>query len=307
MILVTGASGYLGSQVVKRISDSKTAEVVATFNASNIITNTNSINKVHYEQCDVTSKSDIEKIFNRWNIEEVIHTAALLPDGKPDYLTRSIMSNVVGTANLAQAAAVKNCSKFIYCSTTSVYGASPSGLGGWKEEERFVATSEYALTKFSGEESLRVICERYGLNGISLRLSGIHGLPRRNGALYLLMKAAVRGETLFLKNGKNRFQFLLIEDAVESIVAALNSDMSVAYSVFNVASCTIDSLESLARKIIEIAGVDNNIKDDTDCVANEHIMCTDRMNEKLKFTRRDLEEYLKEMYRRVCSMESLYV
>src|SRR6266516_3682365 len=174
-LLITGANGYLGSACVSRLAHLAKAEVVAVWHAKSDRLEPDLPSHIHYERCDLTNRLDVERLFDRWGITAVIHTAALLPDEAPEYLYRTIQANIVATTNLVDCAVDSGCSRFVYTSSISVYGDAPCPEGGWDEEQPVAPSSIYAWSKYAGEEILRLRCVGGGLSGTSLRLAGIHG------------------------------------------------------------------------------------------------------------------------------------
>lgn len=251
-ILITGANGFLGSHCVERYCQASDTEVVAVWQSGNHRLLPSLPRHIHYVQCDLSDQIAVQALFNRWNIDRVFHAAALLPDGGAEFLHRAVRSNIVATANLVECATKAGCRRFVYCSSISVYGSAPCHDNGWKEDDKVVPSCIYGWSKHVGEECLRLATSLNGLTGVSLRLAGIHGRGRYNGVVYNLMQAALSGKPLIVNNSNNRFQLLLIEDAVEFSVRALESDFQQPYRCLNTASHIFPSIQYIAEQIVSL-------------------------------------------------------
>ncbi|MBM3349150.1 MAG: NAD(P)-dependent oxidoreductase [Betaproteobacteria bacterium] len=258
--LITGANSFLGSRLIDSYCKKTEIEIIAVWRSRTDRLQNTPPSHIHYVQCDLSNREELEALFNRWNIERVFHAAALLPDEGADFLNRLVSSNIIATANLVELAAKAGCTRFVYCSSISVYGSAPSLRNGWKETAKVIPTNFYGLTKHAGEECLRLTTDINGLSGVSLRLAGIHGRGRYNGVIFDFKQAALNGIPLIVNEPNNCFQVLFIEDAVEICIQALERDFQKPYSCFNTASHVFPTLYFIAEKIVERTGSKSQIR-----------------------------------------------
>jgi len=276
MLLVTGANGLLGARCIERYAGVCEQEVVAVWHSKQERLLPAAPVHVHYQRCDLTDKSEVETLFNRWKIERVLHAAALLPDDERGYFARAVRANVAATANLAECARDHGCTRFVYCSSASVYDGASCRADGWQENDPVRPSGHYAWTKFAGEECVRLCVGERGVHGVVLRLAGIHGPGRTGGAVFRMIRAAQAGGALSVSNPKNRFQLLFVDDAVDAVIAALQRPMSAPYLCINVASHLVPSLNDLAERIVAVCGSQSSIEVGSDD-ASEHVMDTTSM------------------------------
>lgn len=253
MLLVTGANSLLGARCVERFARVAGDEILAVWHDGRDRLLSNPPGHVQYERCDLTDRSQVEQLFARSKIERVLHAAALLPDDRPGYLARAVRANVLATADLAECARSHGCRRFVYCSSISVYGAAPCGNGGWREVDAVRPAGDYGWSKFAGEECVRLCVERGGgMEGVSLRLAGLHGPGRAGGVVYHMLRAAKANQPLQVYHPRNRFQLLFLDDAVDAVGATLQQPMPAPYCCINVASHVLPSMKELAERIIAI-------------------------------------------------------
>jgi UDP-glucose 4-epimerase len=161
MILITGAAGYIGSHAwVNLISNGYSVIGIDNFSNSNpgVIDRIEKISGVKpiFLNADVTKKSDIEKIFEKYPIKAVMHFAAY--KSVHDSVLRPIdyyQNNLIGLLVLCEVMIKYACSNFIFSSSATVYG-NPSVVPV-DESAPLFGLNPYAQTKIMGEQVLRDI------------------------------------------------------------------------------------------------------------------------------------------------------
>ena len=248
-VLVTGASGYLGVRCVEALVDAGTREVMALWRANSDRVPAH-LPGVVVGRCDLADAAAVDAVVRQWQPTAIVHAAALLPDGQPDYVRRAIAANVLGTANIVAAARAVGCSRLVYCSSISVYGSAPCPADGWCEDTLGVPASPYGWSKYAGEEVLRLQCD--GLNAVGLRFAGIHGGSRRGGALFHMIGAALSNQAVALDHPADPFQVLFVDDAAAAVVGAVRASLPGGYHPVNVASHVFSSMDNLAHEIVDL-------------------------------------------------------
>jgi nucleoside-diphosphate-sugar epimerase len=165
---------------------------------------------------------------------------------------------VIGTTtNLLWHATQFNTKKFVYVSSSMVYG---DFIDGTREESNTKPTNIYGEAKLAGERLTKLFAKRDGLNYTIVRPSGVYGpgdLPDR--VVSKFFHQAMNNETIELHNGQNKVDFTYRQDAAYGIIQAANSE--VANTSFNITAGNATSLRDLAETIIDITGSHSEIKD----------------------------------------------
>lgn len=147
--------------------------------------------------------------------------------------------NIKGTLNMMEAARQNNVKKFVYASSSSVYGDEPNlpkkeGLEG-------NVLSPYALTKKVAEEYGRLYSNLYGLETIGLRYFNVFGRRQDPYGYYAavipkFVKALLNGEApIFNGDGSQSRDFTYIENVIEANLKAMISSSDVQGEAFNIA------------------------------------------------------------------------
>jgi len=150
-ILVTGATGFVGTGLVKELS-SKFA-VTGTYCTQKPTIHEKSF--LHYRQMDLSNEAEVQGVCNDCKADIVIHAAAVTERSHlPARLRRYQSINGEGTERLARSAAYANPAvHFIYLSTTAVYGESSAAIPVGEDHSAHPST-EYARSKYRGEREL---------------------------------------------------------------------------------------------------------------------------------------------------------
>lgn len=180
-ILLTGSSGQLGSEIARQLSANH--EIVGLDKLPGQWTS------------QIGSITDRERIFALMqSIDAVIHTASLHARhineaSKQDFID----TNISGTLNLLEAAAQAHVRRFVYTSTTSVYGHAlvPKDRAVWVTEDLTPQPRDiYDITKLAAEALCKHFAETQGLPVICLRTSRFFPEPPELLALYRVYRGA---------------------------------------------------------------------------------------------------------------------
>jgi nucleoside-diphosphate-sugar epimerase len=268
-ILVTGGKGFIGSKIVEMLSNDHKVTVVDNHDTYGIMTkqelnnlytwrtrNWNAKN-VTMIQGDILDRLVCLKAFSH-NPEIVIHLAtyprAKIVDNDPIVGIPKVINT---TTNLLWHSAKFNVKKFVYVSSSMVYGDFADGT---KEDASTKPKNIYGEAKLTGERMVKLFAKRDGLNYNIIRPSGVYGpgdMPDR--VVSKFFAKAMKNETITLHNGENKVDFTYKQDTARGIILAALS--SVANVSFNITAGNATSLRTLAEKIIAITGSESDLED----------------------------------------------
>lgn len=177
MILITGAAGYIGSHTALKFLE-RDNEIVIFDNLETghieTVETLKSIGKVHFIKGDLKNKSDIDKVFEQYKIETVLHFAAYaLVEESVKNPKKYYQNNVVGTLNLLNSMIENNVKKMVFSSTCATYG-EPKYLP-IDENHPQNPVNPYGQTKLTVEKILKDYNKAYGLKSIILRYFNVAG------------------------------------------------------------------------------------------------------------------------------------
>ena len=148
-------------------------------------------------------------------------------------------NNIQGTLNMLEAARQNNVKKFVYASSSSVYGDEPNLPK--KEGREGNLLSPYALTKMCDEEWAKQYTKHYGLDTYGLRYFNVFGRRQDPDGAYAavipkFLKQLLNGQVPTINgDGKQSRDFTYIENVIEANLKACLASSDAAGEAFNVA------------------------------------------------------------------------
>ena len=255
-ILVTGGAGFIGSHLVDRLLkegfEVTVIDNLSTGRMENIAHNQKR-KDFHFVKGDVRDANLVKKLVK--GVDAVFHEAALVSvprSVKNPLLTNEV--NVTGTLNLLKACADANIKRFVYASSSSIYGETET----LPKHERLTPKpiSPYAVSKLAAENYVKVYHEVYGLNTVCLRYFNVYG-PRQtygpySGVITIFINRLLRNEPpIIYGDGEQTRDFTHIRDVVQANMLALNKK-SATGEVFNIATGTPTTINQLAAMLQQI-------------------------------------------------------
>ncbi|MGI9424893.1 MAG: NAD-dependent epimerase [Hyphomicrobiaceae bacterium] len=234
-ILVTGAAGFIGFHVAKRLIER--GDTVVGFDNLNSYYDPNlkearlqiledqgctSQGRWSFVRADLADRQSVDTTFAEHSFDRVIHLAAQA--GVRHSLTHPhdyVQSNIVGFTNILEACRHNKVSHLTYASTSSVYGANTkmpfSEHDGVDHPLQF-----YAATKRANELMAHAYSHLFGLPTTGLRFFTVYGpWGRPDMALFLFTKAILAGEPIKLFNyGEHSRDFTYVDDIAEGVIRA---------------------------------------------------------------------------------------
>ncbi|MCB9034290.1 MAG: SDR family oxidoreductase [Chitinophagales bacterium] len=264
-ILITGGAGFIGSNIVEYSLQHQSKVTVldnlATGNIENInpfISNPN----FNFINGDIRDKDTCLDACN--NIDIVCHQAAIgsVPRSIKDPITSNEV-NVNGFVNMLFAAKENNIKRFVYASSSSIYGDEKTLPK--KEDKIGNPLSPYAVTKYTNEVYAKVFADCYGMELIGLRYFNVFG-PKQDpdgeyaAVMPLFIKALLQNEAPFINgDGEQTRDFTFVHNAVQANVLAMSTTNQEALNqAYNVAVGGRYSINYMYDAIKNILGKDIN-------------------------------------------------
>ncbi len=231
MILVTGANGFLGTEVVGQLIGAG-----LPVRTTGIEVNSSTLDK-DYLHADITSLQQLRRVVTGSSV--VIHTAGLAHIFNPDLNSAEKFHqiNEIGTANVAAAAAEAGVRHLILISSVSVYGPYTQGM--YDEKTPCSPVGSYALSKYNAEVRAIEIARNAGMALTILRFATLYG-EGDPGNLGRLMRALDRRRFLWIGDGSNRKSLLYKGDAARACLAVAERS-ATGINIYNVSGppCTM--------------------------------------------------------------------
>ncbi len=234
-ILVTGAAGFIGSNLVDRLLDEGN-EVIGFDNLSTgqlrFLNKAKKNNKFIFIEGDLLDKEKINNSLK--NIDFVFHLAANADVRFGlDHPFKDLEQNTIATFNLLEAMHLNKCNKIAFSSTGSIYGEA--SLIPTPEDAPFpIQTSLYGASKLACEGMISAYCEGYGFKSWIFRFVSILGERYTHGHVYDFYKKLAEDPNKLhvLGNGKQKKSYLYIHDCIEAMLLCIDKS-NEKINIFN--------------------------------------------------------------------------
>jgi len=255
-ILVTGGAGFIGSHICRRLlSDGHAVTLIDDFNdyydpaikRANVAAMGGATKVV---EGDIRDRAQIQKLFTEGKFENVIHIAARA-GVRPSVLDPQLYidTNITGTHHLLEASRQNAVKRFIFASSSSVYGLAKTVP--FSEDLALPQTlSPYAATKLAGEHLCGNYSHLFGLRVVCLRFFTVYGPGQRPDlAIHKFTDAIHKGLPIpQYGDGSTRRDYTYIDDIVQGIMGALDYDGPL-FDIFNLGENQTITLSELIREI----------------------------------------------------------
>ncbi len=255
--LITGGAGFIGSHLVDRLLALNPARLVVIdnfddfynpqFKRANIATH---LNHPRYRliEADIVNYNALKQVFAEEVFDTIIHLAAkagVRPSVADPRGYNEV--NVTGTLNLLELAQRNNVKKFIFGSSSSVYGAK--AVPPFREDDPLWPISPYAATKASGELLAHTYSHLYGMQIVCLRFFTVYGSRQRPDlAIHKFARLIASQKPLpVYGDGKSERDFTYIDDILSGVLAALNYD-ATPFEIINLG----ESQTVTVKRMIEL-------------------------------------------------------
>jgi UDP-glucose 4-epimerase len=261
-ILVTGGLGLIGHNVVKKledlghnvaITDTRTnygcipqSEIDYLISRRLEYIKTNQVHRV-----DISDTAGVDWLFQKYQPAVVIHLASFprqkVVNASPMLGSRAMSE---GLLNLLEAAKKYNTCKFVYTSSSMVYGDFKDFV---KEDAVCRPQGQYGIMKLAGDWLIRDY-ERFGLAHTILRPSAVYGpLDVEDRVISKFILKAMRGETLKVNGDTETLDFTYVDDAAQGIVDAALS-LNTNNQTYNITKSHSTTLLAAAEMAVRLAG-----------------------------------------------------
>lgn len=237
-ILVTGSAGFIGSHLCERLLKMNDIDVIGIDGFINPSLNQTkqrnlrlllSNPRFQFHQVDLR-QADLERLLD--GVQVVYHLAGI-PGVRTSWGTdfqAYVDHNIVATQILLEAVRACPLKKFIYISTSSVYGEK---IGKVTEDSIPTPLSPYGVSKLTGEYLCKVYQVSYGIPIVILRYFTVYGPRQRSDmAFHRFINGILQREPIKIYgDGKQTRDFTFIGDCVEGTAAALYADRVIGETI----------------------------------------------------------------------------
>ena len=245
-ILVTGGAGFIGSHLIEELSKKHDVVVYDNFSSGK---------KEFLEgiKCKIINGDilDLEKLKEATKDIDIIYHLAADPDVRKSYYEplRNFEIDAKGTLNVLEAARINDAKKFVFSSSSVVYGIAKMPT---PEDAPIKPISNYGAAKASSEMYMRSYSNLYGIKCLSLRYANIIGPKSTHGITYDFYNKLKKNpkELEILGDGNQKKSYLHVKDCVSATILTSEKQTKL-FDIFNVGSEEQISVKEIAELIVK--------------------------------------------------------
>lgn len=261
-ILVTGCAGFIGSNFVTQFK--KKFPKTEIIGIDDLSTGRKEVidRSVVFYKGSILDAELLEKIFSTHKPEYVFHFAALPRVSysleHPRYTSEV---NIIGTVALLDASRKHGVKRFIYSSSSSIYGGAKK-LPTKESENHPDPKSPYAVQKYIGEPFCKIFSELFGLDTVCLRYFNVFGPGQYGNSPYSTVISAWLEALYFPKNkvaflegdGNQTRDFCYVDNVVSANILAMQSKKNFNGQAFNIAHGERTKVNDIKEMIEKYSG-----------------------------------------------------
>ena len=219
--LVTGAGGFIGSHLVRRLLDDGVEVHGVTSAVSSVypIRLVDLRDRITLHEANLADRGAMDTLVDSSRPTHVFHLGAYTHVGKSwQRVDECVQANVQGTVNLLQALAGSGYTRFLNMGTSEIYGDIEAPF---REDKPVNPISPYSASKYAAERFCRVFFQGYGSPIVLLRPFNAYG-PGQTADRVIpeIIIRALRGQDLRMTQGRQTREFNFVEDIVDGLVRA---------------------------------------------------------------------------------------
>jgi len=250
-ILLTGATGYIGSYLTEYLSENTSHEIIPLYRKlpKHFASWSDKFNGV---ECDVTKLVDLESRIPS-QIDCVIHLAAFNDIDCNRIPDQALIVNGLGTRNMLEIAQKRGCPSFIYFSTLQVYGKELEGT--ITIDSPVNCSDDYALTHAIAEKYCEMFALRHNMNVNIIRPSNVFGCPLSleidRWSLVpgcFCLSAFEKNEIRLKSSGKQIRDFISLEFLSKSVKSLIEQERQ-GFNILNLTSEELFSIVDIASLV----------------------------------------------------------
>lgn len=251
-ILLTGATGFIGSHVLHRLLSLKYNITILKRKTSNTWRIRDILDKVIV--CNIDKTNNYEKIIKEQLVDGIVHVATkyIKNNASQDQIEEMVKSNVLFPSLLLEAAIGQNVKFFINTGTFSEYKTVKKPV---RETSVIDPVNYYSATKSVFENILRFYSQQKKIKGVTLKLFSPYGEKDNQKIIPLIIRSFVGGEILATTKGEQKLSFTYVDDTVDAYIKAIGfaESNNFHYDSFNIGSDRVYSIIEIIKTIEKIS------------------------------------------------------
>lgn len=250
-ILITGAAGFIGSHLTKRLA-SEGKRVIALVKKDTDTSRLDDIQEtISFVYTDICDAAAIKEEIRRIKPDGIFHLAASnIASGVTAGHEDVIRVNLLGTKNLIDALVGSSCRFFVNTGSFMEYGPKDHPV---REDEMCAPTELYSITKLGATLYGQAMARQHGLPIVTVRLFTPYGPKMQSGRLaYEVVRRALKGEEIEVGDASTTRDFIYVDDIIDLYLAVEENAEKYKGEIFNCGGGQRRGLGDFVRLVLRL-------------------------------------------------------
>lgn len=258
-ILVTGGSGFIGANLVRKLLENKQNKVIVMVGRESDLWRLEDVKDeiLIYKGC-LEDKPKLTRLIKKIKPEIIIHTAIYGSYPFQKDVNRMIDINIKAMQNLLDVLKEISFKHLIITASSSEYGEKSKMMN---EDDVCEPGNIYALTKLAQTNLARIFSQTYQKSVLILRLFNVYGPFEEKGRLVRsVVESVLLNKPILLATGKEARDLIFIDDVTGAIVRCFTLNKIFKGEIFNIGTGKQTTIKELAEKVVKLTKSSSEIK-----------------------------------------------
>jgi len=248
-VLVTGAAGFIGANLARRLCAER-GDVHLVVRPHSDLWRLTDVHEAEVHELDLTDEDAVRALVTSIRPTFVFHTAAHGAYALQSDLRRMLAVNVHATVNLLEACLEPGFVGFVHTGSSSEYGFKDHPP---REDEYLAPNSQYAVTKAAATLYCRYLAQSSGLNVTTMRLYSAYGPYEEPTRLIpMLLAKGLLGELPDLVSPETARDYIHVDDVVDACLIAATAGEGRVFNLGTGLQTTLAEAVTTTRKILSV-------------------------------------------------------
>ena len=253
-VLVTGAAGFIGSHLTRRLVNDGAEVHVLTSSVSSVypVRLVDLQGRIHVHEASLSDRDAMDTLVAGCQPSVIFHLGAYTHVGKSWHrIQECVETNIEGTVNLLQALGDLDYERFVSTGTSEIYGGIDVPF---HEDAAVNPSSPYSVSKYTAELYCRILHDAHQWPIVMLRPFNAYGPAQSPDRIIPeIIVRALRGQELKMTQGRQTREFNFVDDLVDGFILAATTE-GIDGELFNLGNGDEISMRDVATLILDIMG-----------------------------------------------------
>lgn len=257
-VLITGGAGFIGSNLARRLLKMGYNINLIVKKDTNFWRLKDIVSKIRIHKVDLLENLKLYRAVNKIKPNVIVHLATYSNYRNQRAIRQMVNLNIQGTLNLLMASMNIDYTIFINTGSSSEYGFKNKPMN---EKDLLEPTSFYAATKASATLLCQVFARELKRPIVTLRPFSVYGpYEKKDRFIPTIIKAVIENKPISLTSGKQRRDFIYIDDLIDAYIKVIKNGKSLAGQILNIGTGKQYANNDVVKTLFKAVGKTVSVK-----------------------------------------------